>query len=160
MKFLEDIKVGDVLMTGRHTFGAAEIKSFANRYDPQLFHVDEEAAARSHFGALCASGWHTAAAWMRLYVDYTRAEHEAMRSRGEKVPTVGPALGLRELKWFKPVYVGDAIDYRSEVQDVRVSNSRAGFGLVTLLTKGTNQNGVLAISFISTTFLQRRPETP
>ena len=160
MKFLEDVKIGDVLMTGRHVFNADEIKSFATRYDPQLFHVDEEAAARSHFGALCASGWHTAAAWMRLYVDHTRAEHDAMRLRGEKIPAVGPALGLRELKWLRPVYVGDAIDYKSEVTDVRVSNSRQGFGLMTLLTTGTNQNGLLAISFISTTFLQRHPETP
>lgn len=156
MKYFDDIKIGDVLMTGRHLFNADEIKSFATRYDPQLFHVDEEAAARSHFGALCASGWHTAAAWMRLFVDGRRAEHDTMRARGEKTPTVGPALGLRELKWLKPVYVGDAIDYKSEVQEMRASNGRPGFGLVTILTTGTNQNGVLVISFLSTTFVQRR----
>ena len=77
MKYFDDIKIGDVLMTGRHVFHADEIKSFARRFDPQLFHIDEEEAARSHFGALCASGWHTASAWMRLIVDYRRAENDA-----------------------------------------------------------------------------------
>ena len=68
MKFFEDIAVGERAELGRHTFTAEAIKAFARRYDPQAFHVDEAAAARSHFGALCASGWHTAAVWMRLMV--------------------------------------------------------------------------------------------
>jgi acyl dehydratase len=156
VKYFDDIKIGDVLMTGRHVFNADEIKSFARRFDPQLFHVDEEEAARSHFGALCASGWHTASAWMRLYVDYSRAEDEAARARGEPVAGSGPALGLRDLKWLKPVYVGDAIDYKCEVTQLRTSNSRPGFGLLTLLTTGINQNGALALSFVSTTFVERR----
>ena len=160
MKFFDDIRIGDVVMTGRHTFTAGEIKSFATRFDPQLFHVDEEEAARSHFGALCASGWHTASAWMRLMVDYRRAENDAARARGEGVAASGPALGFRDLKWLKPVYAGDAIDYKSEVLEVRASNSRAGFGLVTVLTSGANQNGAPVISFVSTTFVARRQEKP
>lgn len=160
MKYLDDIKIGDVLMTGRHVFTADEIKAFAGRFDPQLFHVDEEAATRSHFGALCASGWHTAAAWMRLFVDYRRAENDAMRARGEGVAASGPALGFRDLKWLKPVYAGDVIEYKSEVTEARVSNSRPGFGLVTILTNGVNQNGTAVISFISTTFVARRPAKP
>jgi acyl dehydratase len=159
VKYFEDIKVGDVLMTGRHVFGADEIKSFARRYDPQLFHVDEEEAARSHFGALCASGWHTASAWMRLYVDYRRAENDAARARGEPIAASGPALGFRNLKWLKPVYAGDVIDYKSEVTELRVSGSRPGFGLMTVLTTGINQHGATVISFASTTFVERRPET-
>ena len=160
MKYFDDIRIGDVLMTGRHVFTADEIKSFARRFDPQLFHIDEEAAARSHFGALCASGWHTASAWMRLNVDHRRAESDAARVRGEAIARSGPALGFRDLKWLKPVYVGDAIDYKSEVSELRVSNSRPGFGLMTILTTGVNQNGVAVISFVSTTFVERRPDKP
>jgi acyl dehydratase len=159
VKYFNDIRVGDVLMTGRHVFGADEIKSFARRFDPQLFHVDEEEAARSHFGALCASGWHTASAWMRLYVDYRRAENDAARVRGEPIAASGPALGFRDLKWLKPVYAGDVIDYKSEVAELRVSGSRPGFGLMTVLTTGINQHGATVISFASTTFVERRPET-
>jgi acyl dehydratase len=156
MKYFEDLRVGDVLMTGSHTFNAEEIKSFARRYDPQLFHTDEAAAAQSHFGALCASGWHTAAAWMRLMIDQQREVLDGMATRGEGIPRRGPALGLRDLKWLKPVYVGDTIAYRSEVTELRVSNSRPGFGLMTILTTGTNQNGVAVISFYSVTFAERR----
>ena len=160
MKFFEDIRVGDVLMTGRHTFGADEIKAFAGRFDPQLFHLDEDAAARSHFGALCASGWHTAVVWMRLMIDHRRALTEAARARDEPVPRTGPALGIRELKWLKPVYVGDTIDFKSEVVELRTSNSRPRFGLMSILSAGVNQNGTPVISFVSTTFVERRPEPP
>lgn len=156
MKFFEDLKVGDVFPVGRHTFNAEEIKAFAQRFDPQLFHMDEAAAERSHFGALCASGWHTAAAWMRLMVDQRRSQMEAAAARGEKVPSMGPALGLRDLKWLKPVYVGDAIDYKSEVIELRVSNSRPGTGLMTILSSGVNQKGETVISFVSTTLVERR----
>ena len=160
MKYFDDIRIGDVVMTGRHSFTAEEIKSFATRFDPQPFHVDEEAAARSHFGALCASGWHTASAWMRLMVDYRRAESDAARARGETVAGNAPAVGLRDLKWLKPVYAGDVIDYKSEVTEVRPAGSRPGVGLVVILTTGTNQNAAPVISFISTAFVERRREKP
>ena len=160
MKYLEEIRVGEVYPLGRHTFGADEIKAFAKRFDPQLFHLDEEAAERSHFGALCASGWHTALAWMRLMVDFRRRAAEDARARGEPVAAVGPALGFRDLKWLKPVYVGDTIEYQSEVLETRVSNSRPGFGLMTIRASGVNQKGEPVISFISTTFVERRPEQP
>jgi acyl dehydratase len=156
MKFFEDIKVGDVLPVGRHTFNADEIKAFAQRFDPQPFHMDEAAAEQSHFGALCASGWHTAAAWMRLMVDSRRSQLEAAKVRGEKAAAHGPALGLRDLKWLKPVYVGDTIDYTSEVIELRVSNSRPGRGLMTILSSGVNQKGETVISFVSTTLVERR----
>ena len=158
MKYFDELRLGDVLMTGRHTFNADEIKAFAARFDPQLFHLDEDAAEKSHFGALCASGWQTAAIWMRLFIDHRRVETDAMRARGEPVAGSGPALGIRDLKWMKPVYVGDVIEYKSEITELRVSNSRPGFGLMTILTTGVNQNGVPAISFYSTTFVERRPE--
>ena len=156
MSFFEDLHVGDVVMTDRHTFTPDSIKSFARRFDPQRFHMDEEEAARSHFGALCASGWHTAAAWMRLMVDYRRAVEDAIRARGEPVAAVGPALGLRNLKWLRPVYAGETIDYKTEITELRVSGSRPGFGLMTTLTSGANQDGAAVISFESTTFVERR----
>jgi acyl dehydratase len=160
VKYFNDIRIGDVLMTGRHVFTADEIKSFARRFDPQLFHIDEEEAARSHFGALCASGWHTASAWMRLFIDYRRGIDDAARARGEPVAASGPALGFRDLKWLKPVYVGDAIDYSTAVTGLRLSSSRQGWGLMTLLTTGVNQHGAAVISFSSTTFVECRPEQP
>jgi acyl dehydratase len=156
MKLFEDIRVGDVFDVGRHTFTADNIKAFAGRFDPQPFHLDEAAAARSHFGALCASGWHTAVAWMRLMVDHRRGLEEAARSRGEPVAGIGPALGFRELKWLKPVYVSDTIAYKTEVVETRLPNSRPHVGLISLRTTGVNQNGEAVITFVSTTFVERR----
>jgi len=156
MKFFEDITVGDVYEYGRYTFTADNIKAFALRFDPQPFHIDEAAGARSHFGALCASGWHTAMAWMRLMVDYRRRMDDAMRARGEPVAGIGPALGFRELKWPRPVYAGDIVSYRSEVVDLRVSNSRPKSGLMSFRSTGVNQNGEPVLSLISTTFVDRR----
>ena len=160
MKYFEEIQVGDTFEVGRHSFNADEIKGFARRFDPQLFHLDEAAAERSHFGALCASGWHTAVAWMRLTVDYRRAMAEAARARGEPVASVGPALGLRELKWLKPVYAGDTVEYNSEVIEMRLSNSRPGTGLMSMRSTGVNQNGETVVSFVDTTFVERRPQKP
>ena len=156
MTFFEDIVVGESAVVGRHTFTAEEMKAFARRFDPQLFHVDEEAAAQSHFGALCASGWQTAIVWMRLMVEHRRARAEAARARGERTAQTGPALGVRDLKWLKPVYVGDTVEYRIEVIEARASGSRPGFGLVTVRTTATNQNGADVISFVSTAFVERR----
>ena len=160
MKYFEDIKVGDVFAVGRHTFAADEIKAFAQRFDPQHFHIDEAAAEGSHFGALIASGWHTATTWMRLMVEYRRRMAETMRARGEPIAGIGPALGFRELKWLKPVYIGDTIDYQSEVIETRLSNSRPRSGLMTIRSTGVNQNGEQVISFESSTFVERRPEQP
>ena len=157
MKFFEDIQVGERIAIGRHTFSAAEIKAFAARFDPQPFHLDEAAAERSHFGALVASGWHSAVVWMRLMVDQRRRSGEAARARGERVAAMGPALGLRELKWLKPVFAGDTVDYASEVIEARVSASKPGLGLISIRSTGVNQRGEPVISFVSTTFVERRP---
>jgi acyl dehydratase len=156
VKFFEDISVGDRIETGRYTFTAEAIKAFASRFDPQLFHLDEEAAARSHFGALCASGWHTAAMWMRLMVDHHRREDEARQSRGEPIAVLGPSPGFRELKWLRPVYVGDTISYATEILETRASASRPQWGLMTIRNTGANQKGELVISFISVAFVARR----
>jgi len=156
MKFFEDIHVGESSEIGRHTFTAEDIKSFAARYDPQPFHLDEAAAEQSHFGGLCASGWHTACAWMRLLIDLRRREDDERRARGEPVATLGPSPGFRELKWLKPVYVGDTITYRSEVMATQPVKSRPDWGLVTSRHTGNNQRGEPVISFVSSALIQRR----
>jgi acyl dehydratase len=76
MPYFDDLQVGERAELGNHTFAAEEIKSYARRFDPQPFHLDEAAAANSHFGALCASGWHTAAMWMRHSVAHWRRRDE------------------------------------------------------------------------------------
>lgn len=156
MKFFEDIEVGERAELGRHMFTAAEIKAFAMRFDPQAFHIDEAAAARSHFGALCASGWHTAAVWMRLMVEHQRRADAALHARGEPVAALGPSPGFRDLKWLKPVYVGDTISYATEVIEARPSNSRPEWGLITLRNTGVNQKDEPVLSFVSVAFVERR----
>jgi acyl dehydratase len=156
MKVWEDIMVGERTELGRHTFTADGIKAFARRFDPQPFHLDEAAAARSHFGALCASGWHTASVWMRLMVEHQNRGDEARQARGEAVAELGPSPGFRELKWLKPVYAGDTVTYSTEVIEKRASNSRPAWGLMWIRNSGANQKGEPVISFISVAFVERR----
>jgi acyl dehydratase len=156
MKYFEDIQIGETSDLGRHTFTAEDIKSFASRFDPQPFHLDEAAAARSHFGALCASGWHTVCVWMRLLIDCRRREDEERRARGEAVAQLGPSPGFRELKWLKPVYAGDTVSYGTEVVETRPSKSRPGWGLIFVRNVGVNQHGESVMSFISSAFVECR----
>jgi acyl dehydratase len=156
MKYFEDVAIGEQASFGRHTFTADEIKSFAVRFDPQPFHVDEAAAARSHFGALVASGWHTVAVWMRLAMLCRRAEDEARRARGEPIAELGPSPGFRDLRWLKPVYAGDTIAFATEVVETRASNSRPRWGLVFSRNTATNQAGALVMSFIGSALVERR----
>jgi acyl dehydratase len=156
MKFFDDIAIGERFDLGSHTFGADEIKAFARRFDPQPFHLDEAAGARSHFGAMCASGWHTAAVWMRLMIDHQGRQDDAMRARGQTPAQLGPSPGFKDLKWLKAVYVGDTISYATEVAATRTSSSRPDWGLVTFRNGGMNQKGEPVISFVSVAFVERR----
>lgn len=156
MRFFEDIRVGEIAELGRHTFTAADIKAFAARFDPQPFHLDEAAAANSHFGGLCASGWHTACVWMRLLIAHRRREDDALRARGEAVAQLGPSPGFRDLKWLKPVYAGDTVSYASEVVERRFLNSRPGWGMILVHNSGINQQGERVISFVSSAFVECR----
>ena len=158
MKYFEDIRIGETSDLGRHTFTAEDIKSFASRFDPQPFHLDEAAAACSHFGALCASGWHTVCVWMRLLIDCRRREDEERRARGEAVAQLGPSPGFRDLKWLKPVYAGDTVSYATEVMEARPLNSRPGWGLILVRNVGVNQNGEPVMSFISSAFVERKQQ--
>src|SRR5215831_18802875 len=92
-QYFEDLRVGMRTDVGSHTFTADEIKTFAREFDPQPFHLDEDAAARSHFGALCASGWHTAAVFMRHFVAAEQREAEKLRQQGEALAREGPSPG-------------------------------------------------------------------
>ncbi|HVT56635.1 MAG TPA: MaoC family dehydratase [Xanthobacteraceae bacterium] len=156
MRFFEDIEVGWTRELGKHTFTAEEIKRFAGRYDPQPFHMDEAEAAKSHFGALCASGWHTAAVCMRTIVDSTKQLAADMIARGEKAAKMGPSPGYSNLKWLKPVYAGDTIAFASEVIETRASESRPGWGLVKTRFSGRNQKGVPVYQFDGIVFVERR----
>ena len=156
MRFFEDMSVGERTALGTHTFTAEEIKAFAQKFDPQRFHVDEAAAAASHFGRLCASGWHTAAVYMRLFVDFERREADAARARGETPARDGPSPGIRDLRWLKPVYVGDTITFAREIKELRDLPHRPAWGLMVALNTGTNQKGGLVLSFLGAKFAERR----
>ncbi len=158
MKYFDHIGVGDRMDIGSHLFTADEIKLFAAQFDPQPFHIDEAAAAQSHFGALCASGWHTASMWMRLRILCGQREDAERTARGEPNATLGPSPGFREMRWLKPVYAGDTISYASEVIEARASQKRPGWGLIQVYNTGTNQNGELVMSFKSSAFVERRPD--
>jgi acyl dehydratase len=159
MNYFDDLKVGERVVLGSYTFTAENIKAFATRYDPQSFHLDEEAAAHSHFGALCASGWHTGAVSMRLIALSNQRDLAARGERGESVPKIGPSPGVRDLRWVKPVYVGDCITYASEIRELRAGR-RPEFGLVVSHITGTNQNGELVYSAQGSVFVERRVPEP
>ena len=156
MTYFEDLRVGTRTEVGSHTFTADEIKAFAREFDPQPFHLDEEAAARSHFGALCASGWHTAAMCLRHIVLERHRQQPELRRRGEPVARTGPSPGLRDLKWPRPVYVGDTVAFAQEVVELRTLASRPGVGLRIARHTGTNQREELVYSVLSSTFIDRR----
>jgi acyl dehydratase len=158
MKFFEDIPIGERTEIGRHTFTADEIKAFAARFDPQPFHLDEAAGARSLFGGLCASGWHISCVWMRLVIAHRQREDAERRARGEAVAALGPSPGFRDMQIANPVHPGDTIAYATEVLDKRRSASRPRWGLVTMRNSGVNQDGKPVLSFVSTAFVERRPE--
>ncbi len=157
MKFFEDISVGERTEIGRYTFTAERIKTFAARFDPQPFHLDEAAAAQSHFGGLCASGWQTVSVWMRMLIDTRRREDEARRARGEAVAKLGPSPGFRDLQWLQPVRPGDTVSYATEIVEARISNSRPGWGMIFARNTGANQHGEPVLSFVSSVFVERRP---
>jgi acyl dehydratase len=156
MNYFEDFRVGDRAEIGSHTFTADEIKAFAREFDPQPFHLDEGAAACSHFGALVASGWHTAALCLRHVVEDRHHRQAELRRRGEPVAKTGPSPGLRHLKWPRPVYAGDTVTFTTEVVELRDDPKRPGVGLRIARNTGTNQRGELVYSVLSSTYIERR----
>ena len=145
MSGYDDFAVGDRAEFGTYEFTAERIREFAGKWDPQFFHVDEEAARNGPFGRLSASGWHTAAVMMRLQVDYFLSLPSP--------PRFGPSPGFDDLKWLKPVYAGDRITYTGEIVAKRLSRSRPGIGIVSSRTTGTNQDGARVYQLTAHVFM-------
>ena len=154
--FYEDVTVGEVRDLGSRTFSRDAIIEFARQFDPQPFHLDEEAGKRSLFGGLAASGWHTASIFIRCVVD-ARLEHEnALRTSGQPVAQWGPSPGFRNLSWLRPVMAGDIISFRNKVLEKRELKSRPERGLVISEGQGRNQHGNLVYRFTGQIFVERR----
>jgi len=144
-RYLEDFAVGQTFGSGRLVIDEARIKSFAAEFDPQPFHLDGETARRTLFGGLAASGWHTAAATMRLLV-----ESEMQPAGG----IVGASFD--ELRWPRPVRPGDELRIQSEVLEVRPSKSRPQQGVVKARTTTLNQNGETVQVLVANLIVLRR----
>ncbi len=158
MKFLRDFKIGDKAQIGSHTFTAYDIRRFAQRYDPQPFHLSDEAAAKTHFKRMCASGWHTVCAWMPLMLAHRDRHTAEMQARGEEIAPNGVGAGVRDLKWLQPVYVDDIVTYVNEIVDIRASTRRRGWGLLSTHVTATNQRGERVMTFIITSMEQWAPQ--
>jgi acyl dehydratase len=150
----EKIAIGDVHVFGSHTFTAEAIRRFAAKYDPQYFHTDEAAAKNSLFGGLCASGWHTASAMMRLLVTHFDAEEAKARAAGEPVLVSGPSPGFDDLRWPNPVYPGDTVTFTARIVGKRISKSRPGWGLLSMTTTGVKQTGEVVFMVTTHAFVE------
>ncbi|MER8717312.1 MaoC family dehydratase [Mesorhizobium sp. M0999] len=140
-------RIGDTINLGSHTFETEAIKAFACKYDPQVFHVDEEAAKKSVFGRLCASGWHTAATWMKLNL---KNPMDASQWTGlGPVPEFGPSPGFRNLKWPKPVYAGETVTFMRTALSHRPLATRPGWRLLALRSEGSDSAGDKVLEFDS-----------
>jgi acyl dehydratase len=149
------LEIGTRLPIGRHSFTEAEIRRFAEAYDPQPFHVDPAAAEKSHFGGLIASGWHVAAVWMKLNVAFLKAEAEARRARGEAVARLGPSPGFRNMVWARPVRPGDVLDYVVTISGKKASALRPDWGIVSLRNEAFDGEGRLVFAFDGAVFWGR-----
>ncbi|WP_312911978.1 MaoC family dehydratase [Natronosalvus caseinilyticus] len=147
MHYYEDIEIGDVEEYGTYEVTKEEIKEFARKYDPQPFHLDEDAAKESIFGELVASGWHTASIMMRLSVVNSDGESAFLGS-----------FGIDEIRWKSPVRPGDTLRRRSEVIEKRLSKSRDDRGYVKSRIEGLNQNDEVVISMIGNGIYACRPD--
>jgi acyl dehydratase len=143
------LRLGETVTLGSHTFGADEIKAFAAKYDPQRFHMDEKEAEGSVFGGLCASGWHTAATWMKynLLAREDRAE-QPWDGPGPR-PEFGPSPGFEKLKWLKPVYAGETVTFTRRALAHRALGSRPGWRLLTILCEAFDSTGDKVLEFES-----------
>lgn len=147
MQYFEDIVVGAKASFGSYEVTREEVIDFARRYDPQPFHLSDEAAAETHFGRLSASGWHTCAMAMSMIVENLRNNKQA----GLGSP------GVDELRWLKPVYPGDTLRCESEVLEKRPSQSRPEMGIFKNRMTVYNQDGVAVMSMVSNGLIRTRP---
>jgi acyl dehydratase len=139
------LRMGETVAIGSHRFEPDAMKAFARRYDPQPFHVSEELAARSIFGRLCASGWQTAAAWMKCNVA-TPVSTGDWTGPGP-APENGPSPGFRNLVWPKPVFAGETVSYTRRLISRRAQPTRPGWQLLTLRGEGFDSPGDMVFGF-------------
>ena len=147
--FWEDFQVGDQSEFGRAEVTREAIVEFARQFDPQPFHLDEDAARQSLFGGLCASGWHTASMAMRMMCDSHLSQAASLGSPG-----------LENLRWKQPVRPGDVLHMRHEVLDARPMASRPGVGLVLSRWQVFNQRDELVMSMEAWGMYRRREPSP
>ena len=147
MKYLEDLHVGMRQSFGNYEVTRDEVIAFASRYDPQDFHLSDEAAAKTHFGRIAASGWHTCAMTMAMIV-------ENIKEGGQK--GLG-SPGIDELRWLKPVYPGDTLSVVSEILEVTPSRSKPNIGSFRSSVLVSNQHGEPVLRFVSIALIERRP---
>jgi acyl dehydratase len=142
--FLDDLRIGLRFTSGTHVVDEEQIKAFARQFDPQPFHLDNEAATETLFAGLAASGWHTAALTMRLLVE-------------SGMPLAGGIIGAGcELDWPNPTRAGDTLRVESEVLDVRSSQSRPDRGVVTVRSLTRNQRDEVAQRLTAKLIVPRR----
>jgi acyl dehydratase len=147
MLYFEDIEVGTKASFGRYEVTREEVIAFAEKYDPQPFHLSDEAAAKTHFGRLAASGWHTCSMTMAMVVENMKAN-----------PSAGlGAAGVDELRWLKPVFPGDVLRCETEVLEKRASEKRPDMGSFLNQTTVFNQNDEPVMRFTARGLMGRRP---
>ncbi len=147
MNFFEDLVVGSETVFGHYDVTREEVIEFARKYDPQPFHISDEEAAKTHFGRLAASGWHTGAMSMAVIVASMGGEPQA----GLGSP------GIDELRWLRPVYPGDRLTVSGTTLDKTPSRSNPAIGSIRTQTIVTNQDGVVVMRYISIALVKRRP---
>ena len=151
MIYFEDLEIGKRASFGRYDVTREEVIEFAKKYDPQAFHLDDDAAANTHFGRLSASGWHTCAMTMAMMVENMKNVKQA----GLGSP------GVDQLMWKKPVYPGDTLRVESEVIEKRRSKSRPEMGIFKSRAKVFNQNDEVVLEMTSNGLIAvRDPDAP
>jgi len=145
--YFEDLEVGRETYFGSYDVTREEVVEFARKYDPQPFHLSDEAAAGTHFGRLAASGWHTCAMVMATTIRHLMKEEQA----GLGSP------GIDELRWLRPVYPGDTLHVRGKILEKTPSRSKPALGSFRTQTTVTNQDDVPVLTFTSIVLIRRRP---
>ncbi|MEO5866797.1 MAG: MaoC family dehydratase, partial [Sphingomonas sp.] len=146
MQYFEDIAVGAKESFGSYLVTREEVTAFAGKYDPQPFHLSDEAAAETHFGRLSASGWHTCAMTMSMIVENLKALDQAGLG----------AAGIDELRWLKPVYPGDTLRCETEILEKTPSRSRPEMGSFRSRMTVFNQDDVPVMTFVSIGLVRTR----
>ena len=148
MKYFEDFEVGASTAFGHYDVTREEVLEFARKYDPQPFHLSDEEAAKTHFGRIAASGWHTCAMTMAVIARHVVADEQA----GLGSP------GVDELRWIRPVYPGDRLTVAGEVLEKIPSRSKPDIGVIRSKTRVTNQDDMPVMNFVSIVMYRRRPK--